>query len=40
VMQAHDATDNELPIPPQAPIAQPTILPPSPVLSLSPMFDF
>ncbi|GJU28955.1 hypothetical protein Tco_1172544 [Tanacetum coccineum] len=36
VMQAYDATDNELPIPPQAP---PTILPPSPVLSLSPMFD-
>ncbi|GJS08742.1 reverse transcriptase domain-containing protein [Tanacetum coccineum] len=40
VMQAYDATDNELPIPPQAPIAPPTILPPSPVLSLSPMFDF
>ncbi|GJZ63284.1 hypothetical protein Tco_0619705 [Tanacetum coccineum] len=40
VMQAHDATDNELPIPPQALIAPPTILPPSPVLSLSPMFDF
>ncbi|GJR15142.1 putative reverse transcriptase domain-containing protein [Tanacetum coccineum] len=40
VMQAHDATDNELPIPPQAPIAPPTILPPYPVLSLSPMFDF
>ncbi|GJS50498.1 hypothetical protein Tco_0623860 [Tanacetum coccineum] len=39
VMQAYDATDNELPIPPQAPIAPPTILPPSPVLSLSPMFD-
>ncbi|GJV87614.1 retrovirus-related pol polyprotein from transposon TNT 1-94 [Tanacetum coccineum] len=36
VMQAYDATDNELP---QAPIAPPTILPPSPVLSLSPMFD-
>ncbi|GJV02734.1 reverse transcriptase domain-containing protein [Tanacetum coccineum] len=30
VMQAYDATDNELPIPPQAPIAPPTILPPSP----------
>ncbi|GJZ12439.1 hypothetical protein Tco_0547669 [Tanacetum coccineum] len=40
VMQAHDATDNELPIPPLAPIAPPTILPPSLVLSLSPMFDF
>ncbi|GJV40213.1 hypothetical protein Tco_1418653 [Tanacetum coccineum] len=39
VMQAYDATDNELPIPPQSPIAPPTILPPSPVLSLSPMFD-
>ncbi|GJV66585.1 hypothetical protein Tco_1482094 [Tanacetum coccineum] len=40
VVQAYDATDNELPIPPQALIAPPTILPPSPVLSLSPMFDF
>ncbi|GKB46340.1 hypothetical protein Tco_0897093 [Tanacetum coccineum] len=39
VMQAYDATDNELPIPPQALIALPTILPPSLVLSLSPMFD-
>ncbi|GKB98546.1 reverse transcriptase domain-containing protein [Tanacetum coccineum] len=39
VMQAYDATDNELPIPPQAPIAPLTILPPFPVLSLSPMFD-
>ncbi|GKE29946.1 hypothetical protein Tco_1445330, partial [Tanacetum coccineum] len=39
VMQANDATDNELPIPPQAPIALMTIFPPSPVLSLSPMFD-
>ncbi|GKC36098.1 reverse transcriptase domain-containing protein [Tanacetum coccineum] len=29
VMQAYDATDNELPIPPQALIAPPTILPPS-----------
>ncbi|GJS18785.1 reverse transcriptase domain-containing protein [Tanacetum coccineum] len=34
IMQAYDATDNELPIPPlQAPIASPT------VVSLSPMFD-
>ncbi|GJS17329.1 reverse transcriptase domain-containing protein [Tanacetum coccineum] len=40
VMQAYDAIDNELPIPPQALIAPPTILPPSPVLSLSLMFDF
>ncbi|GJT66623.1 hypothetical protein Tco_1018103 [Tanacetum coccineum] len=40
VVQAYDAIDNELPIPPQALIAPPTILPPSPVLSLSPMFDF
>ncbi|GKC28723.1 reverse transcriptase domain-containing protein [Tanacetum coccineum] len=39
VMQTYYATDNKLPIPPQAPIALPTILPPSPVLSLSPMFD-
>ncbi|GJS46255.1 hypothetical protein Tco_0596376 [Tanacetum coccineum] len=40
IMQAYDATDNELPIPPlQAPIAPPTIVSPSPVLSLSPMFD-
>ncbi|GJV15838.1 putative reverse transcriptase domain-containing protein [Tanacetum coccineum] len=40
VMQAYDATSNELPIPlPQAPIAPPTVLPPSPVLPLSPMFD-
>ncbi|GKF36471.1 hypothetical protein Tco_0113229 [Tanacetum coccineum] len=39
VMQAYDATDNELPIPPQTLIAPPTILPSSPVLSLSPMFD-
>nr|GEV81124.1 reverse transcriptase domain-containing protein [Tanacetum cinerariifolium] len=39
-MQAYDATNNELHIPPlQAPIAPPTILPPSPVLSLSPIFD-
>nr|GEY08198.1 RNA-directed DNA polymerase, eukaryota [Tanacetum cinerariifolium] len=40
VVQAYDANNNELPIPLlQAPIAPPTILPPSPVLSLSPMFD-
>ncbi|GJS68860.1 hypothetical protein Tco_0683425 [Tanacetum coccineum] len=38
IMQAYDATDNELPIPPlQAPIAPPTVVSPSPVLSLSPM---
>ncbi|GJU13914.1 hypothetical protein Tco_1136310 [Tanacetum coccineum] len=38
--QAYDATDNELPIPPlQALIAPPTIVSPSLVLSLSPMFD-
>ncbi|GJW32305.1 reverse transcriptase domain-containing protein [Tanacetum coccineum] len=36
VMQAYDATDNELS---QAHIAPPTILPPSQVLSLLPMFD-
>ncbi|GJY31346.1 hypothetical protein Tco_0414841 [Tanacetum coccineum] len=37
VMQAYNATSNELPIPlPQAPIAPPTILPPSPVF---PLFD-
>nr|GEZ03853.1 hypothetical protein [Tanacetum cinerariifolium] len=40
VMQAYDATDNESPISlPRAPIAPPTILPPYPVLPLSPMFD-
>ncbi|GKC94838.1 hypothetical protein Tco_1160280 [Tanacetum coccineum] len=40
IMQAYDATDNELPIHPlQAPIALPTVVSPSPVLSLSPMFD-
>ncbi|GKD56141.1 hypothetical protein Tco_1289528 [Tanacetum coccineum] len=40
VMQAYNATSNELPIPPpQAPIAPPTVLPSSPVLSLSPLFD-
>ncbi|GKA03270.1 hypothetical protein Tco_0676051 [Tanacetum coccineum] len=38
-VNAYDAT-NKLPIPPQALIAPPTILPPSLVLSLSPMFDF
>nr|GEU87472.1 reverse transcriptase [Tanacetum cinerariifolium] len=35
VMQAYDVNNNELPIPPQAPIAPPTILPPSPMLSPS-----
>nr|GEY94612.1 hypothetical protein [Tanacetum cinerariifolium] len=40
VMQAYDATDNESPISlPRAPIAPPTILPPYPVLPLSPKFD-
>ncbi|GJX28044.1 putative reverse transcriptase domain-containing protein [Tanacetum coccineum] len=40
VMQAYDATSNELPIPlPQAPIAPLTVLPPSLMLPLSPMFD-
>ncbi|GKE67554.1 hypothetical protein Tco_1521715 [Tanacetum coccineum] len=35
-----DLSNNESPIPlPQAPIAPPTILPPSLVLPLSPMFD-
>ncbi|GJR19300.1 hypothetical protein Tco_0967827 [Tanacetum coccineum] len=39
-MQAYNATNNESPIPLlRAPIAPPTILPPSPVLTLSPMFD-
>nr|GEV14937.1 hypothetical protein [Tanacetum cinerariifolium] len=38
-MQAYNATSNELLIPPQAPIAPPTVLPSSPVLPLSPMFD-
>ncbi|GJV52121.1 reverse transcriptase domain-containing protein [Tanacetum coccineum] len=37
VVQAYDPNDNELPIPPPALIAPPTILPPSLVLSLSPM---
>nr|GEX17884.1 hypothetical protein [Tanacetum cinerariifolium] len=35
VMQAYDVTNNELHIPPQALIAPPTILPPSPMLSPS-----
>nr|GEW76230.1 putative reverse transcriptase domain-containing protein [Tanacetum cinerariifolium] len=35
VIQAYDVTKNELHIPPQAPIALPTILPPSPILSPS-----
>ncbi|GKA67200.1 hypothetical protein Tco_0767008 [Tanacetum coccineum] len=40
VMQAYDATNNKSPIPsPRAPIAPPTVLPPSLVLPLSPMFD-
>ncbi|GJW78218.1 hypothetical protein Tco_0139900 [Tanacetum coccineum] len=40
VMQAYDASSNESPIPlPQAPIAPPTVLSSSPVLSLLPMFD-
>nr|GEU29215.1 hypothetical protein [Tanacetum cinerariifolium]GEV79212.1 hypothetical protein [Tanacetum cinerariifolium] len=40
VMQAYNATSNESSIPPtQAPIAPQTILPSSPVLSLSAMFD-
>ncbi|GKE56965.1 reverse transcriptase domain-containing protein, partial [Tanacetum coccineum] len=40
IMQAYDATDNELPIPPlQAHVAPPTVVSPSLVLSLSPMFD-
>ncbi|GJZ16289.1 hypothetical protein Tco_0551966 [Tanacetum coccineum] len=40
VMQAYNATNNESTIPsPQAPIAPPTVLPPSPVLPLLLMFD-
>ncbi|GKC48549.1 hypothetical protein Tco_1071294 [Tanacetum coccineum] len=40
VMQAYNATSNESPIlPPRASIAPPTVLPPSIVLPLSPMFD-
>nr|GEZ12054.1 hypothetical protein [Tanacetum cinerariifolium] len=35
VIHAYDVTNNELPILPQAPIAPPTILPPSPMLSPS-----
>ncbi|GJU55573.1 hypothetical protein Tco_1229287 [Tanacetum coccineum] len=38
VMQAYNATSNESPIP-RASIAPPTVLPPSLVLPLSPMFD-
>nr|GEU94913.1 reverse transcriptase domain-containing protein [Tanacetum cinerariifolium] len=39
VMQAYNATSNESLIPLQAPIALPTILPLSPVLSLSPILE-
>nr|GEY93844.1 retrovirus-related Pol polyprotein from transposon TNT 1-94 [Tanacetum cinerariifolium] len=40
VMQAHNATNSESPIPPpQAPIAPPTVLPPSLVLQPSSLFD-
>nr|GEU76629.1 putative reverse transcriptase domain-containing protein [Tanacetum cinerariifolium] len=40
VMQAYNATSNESPILlPRAPITLPTVLPPSLVLPLSPMFD-
>ncbi|GKE15874.1 hypothetical protein Tco_1423451, partial [Tanacetum coccineum] len=39
IMQAYNATSNELPIPPQAPMAPLTVLPPYLVLPLSPMFD-
>ncbi|GKD50607.1 hypothetical protein Tco_1279583, partial [Tanacetum coccineum] len=40
VIQANNTTNNESPIPlPQAPIAPPTVLPPSLALPLSPMFD-
>nr|GEX59023.1 hypothetical protein [Tanacetum cinerariifolium]GEX60491.1 hypothetical protein [Tanacetum cinerariifolium] len=38
-IQAYDANNNEPLIPPQASTVPPTVLPPSPVLSLSPMFD-
>ncbi|GKE73580.1 hypothetical protein Tco_1535621 [Tanacetum coccineum] len=38
-MQAYNAAANEPPIPPQAPIDLPPVLPPSLVLPLSPMFD-
>ncbi|GKB29793.1 hypothetical protein Tco_0869194 [Tanacetum coccineum] len=36
IMQAYNAINNESPIPPQAPIAPPTVLPSSLVLSPSP----
>ncbi|GJU34227.1 hypothetical protein Tco_1182581 [Tanacetum coccineum] len=40
VMQAYNATNNESPIPlPRVPITPPTVLPSSPVLPLSLMFD-
>nr|GEV76446.1 putative reverse transcriptase domain-containing protein [Tanacetum cinerariifolium] len=39
VIQTYDANNNEPLIPPQASTIPPTVLPPSPVLSLSPMFD-
>ncbi|GJW40685.1 putative reverse transcriptase domain-containing protein [Tanacetum coccineum] len=40
VMQAYNATSNELHIPsPRAPIAPPTVSPPSPVLPPSPLFE-
>nr|GEW40021.1 reverse transcriptase domain-containing protein [Tanacetum cinerariifolium] len=39
VMQAYNATSNESLIPPQAPIAPPTILPSPPMLSLSPILE-
>ncbi|GJS53081.1 putative nucleotidyltransferase, ribonuclease H [Tanacetum coccineum] len=40
IMQAYNATNDESPIPPpRAPIAPPTVLPLSLVLSLSPLFD-
>ncbi|GKB97885.1 hypothetical protein Tco_0984022, partial [Tanacetum coccineum] len=40
VMQAYNATNDESPIPPpRAPIAPPTVLPPSLVLPPSPLFD-
>ncbi|GJZ87497.1 hypothetical protein Tco_0659107 [Tanacetum coccineum] len=40
VKQAYNATSNQSPIPPpRAPIAPPTIFPPSPLLPPSPLFD-
>ncbi|GKE44413.1 hypothetical protein Tco_1471697, partial [Tanacetum coccineum] len=40
VMQAYNATSNELHIPsPRAPIAPPTVLSPPPMLPSSPLFD-